>query len=136
MAESKEIEVHEAEKQELAESGAERTRAQQAFVPRVDIYETEQMVAVVADMPGVDAGSVDITLEQNVLTINGYVSEKRPEGYSLSYAEYRTGDFVRTFTLSNQIDQERIEAGVKDGVLRVHLPKVRPTSKKITVSAG
>jgi len=136
MAESKEIEVREAEKQELAESGAERTRAQRAFVPRVDIYETNDAIAVIADMPGVDAGSVDITLEQNVLTINGYVNEKRPEGYALAYAEYRTGDFVRSFTLSNQIDQDRIEAGVKDGVLRLHLPKVKPTSKKISVSGS
>jgi len=136
MAESKEIEVQEAEKQELAESVAERTRAQRAFVPRVDIYETNDAIAVIADMPGVDAGSVDITLEQNVLTINGYVNEKRPEGYALAYAEYRTGDFVRSFTLSNQIDQDRIEAGVKDGVLRLHLPKVKPTSKKIRVSGS
>ncbi len=136
MAESKEIEVQEAEKQELAESVAERTRAQRAFVPRVDIYETNDAIAVIADMPGVDAGSVDITLEQNVLTINGYVNEKRPEGYALAYAEYRTGDFVRSFTLSNQIDQDRIEAGVKDGVLRLHLPKVKPTSKKISVSGS
>jgi HSP20 family protein len=136
MTESKEIEATEAEKQELAESGAERTRAQRAFVPRVDIYETEQAIALVADMPGVDAGSVDISLEQNVLTITGYVTERRPEGYTLTYAEYRTGDYVRSFTLSNQIDQGRIRAAVKDGVLRLHLPKVQPTSTKITVTAG
>ncbi len=47
-----------------------------------------------------------------------------------------SGDFVRSFTLSNQIDQDRIEAGVKDGVLRLHLPKIKPTSKKIAVSGS
>ena len=136
MAETTEIQVQEAEKQELAETDAERIRAQRAFVPRVDIYETDEAIAVVADMPGVDAQSVDITLEQNVLTINGYVNETRPEGYTLAYAEYRTGDYVRSFTLSNRIDQSKIEAAVKDGVLRLHLPKMHPTSTKITVSAG
>ena len=136
MAESKEIQVQETEKQEVVESGAERTRAQRAFIPRVDIFETEDGIAVVADMPGVDAESVEISLEQSVLTINGYVEATRPEGYALAYAEYRTGDYVRSFTLSNQIDQGAIEATVKDGVLHLHLPKVKPTTKKITVAAG
>ncbi len=136
MADSQEIQVQEAEKQEVVESGVERTRAQRAFVPRVDIYETEDAIAVMADMPGVDAESLDISLEQNVLTINGLVDPTPPEGYALAYAEYRTGDYVRSFTLSNQIDQSAIEASIKDGVLRLHLPKVRPTTKKITVSAA
>jgi HSP20 family protein len=136
MAESTEIQAQEAEKQELVESGAERIRERRAFVPRVDIYETNDAMTVVADMPGVDADSLEISLEQNVLTINGYVSEAYPEDYMLAYAEYRTGDYVRSFTLSNQIDQSRIEAAVKDGVLRLHLPKIEPTTKKITVSAG
>jgi HSP20 family molecular chaperone IbpA len=136
MADSQEIQVQEAEKQEVVESGVERTRAQRAFVPRVDIYETEDAIAVMADMPGVDAESLDISLEQSVLTINGLVDPTAPEGYALAYAEYRTGDYVRSFTLSNQIDQSAIEASIKDGVLRLHLPKVRPTTKKITVSAA
>jgi HSP20 family protein len=136
MAESKEIQAQETEKQELVESGAERTRERRAFVPRVDIYETNDAIAVIADMPGVDADSLEISLEQSVLTISGYVNDPQPEGYALAYAEYRTGDYVRSFTLSNQIDQSKIEAKVKDGVLRLHLPKVEPTTKKISVSAG
>lgn len=136
MADTQEIQVQEAEKQEIDESGAERTRERRAFVPRVDIYETDSHINVVADMPGVGPESVDITLEKNVLTINGYVEPSHPEGYALAYAEYRVGDFTRSFSLSNQIDQEAIEATVKDGVLRLQLPKVEPTSKKISVSAG
>jgi HSP20 family protein len=136
MAESTEIQAQETEKQELVESGAERTRERRAFIPRVDIYETGEAIEVVADMPGVDADSLEISLEKSILTINGYVEEEQAEGYTLAYAEYRTGDYVRSFTLSNQIDQSKIEAKVKDGVLRLHLPKVEPTTKKIAVSAG
>jgi HSP20 family molecular chaperone IbpA len=134
MTETKEIQIQETEKQEIEESGAERTRSRRAFVPRVDIYETNDAIVMTADMPGVGPESVDITLEQGVLTINGYVEEERPEDYTLTYAEYGTGDYVRRFTLSNQIDQDAIEATVKDGVLRLYLPKVKPSTKKITVS--
>ncbi|MGC9469320.1 MAG: Hsp20/alpha crystallin family protein [Anaerolineae bacterium] len=136
MAQGEEIQVQETEKQELAEGSAERTRSRQAFVPRADIYETDEAIVVVADMPGVDADTVEITLEEGVLTINGYVEEAPPEGYTLAYAEYRTGDYVRSFRLSNQIDQQNIDARINDGVLRLQLPKVKPTSRKISVSAA
>jgi HSP20 family protein len=135
MAETNEIQIKETEKQEVEQSGAERTRERQAFVPRVDIYETDEAISVVADVPGVSPESVDITLEKNILTINGYVDDAQPEGYALAYAEYRVGDFSRSFSLSNQIDQEAIEATVKDGILRLHMPKVQPTSKRITVAS-
>ncbi|MGD1992343.1 MAG: Hsp20/alpha crystallin family protein [Anaerolineae bacterium] len=135
MAETRDIQVQETEKQEIAESGAERTRAGACFVPRVDIYEANDEIVVVADMPGVNEENIDITLEQNVLTINGYVSPQRPEDYSLAYAEYRVGDYQRRFTLSDQIDKDGIEATVKDGVLRLQLPKAKPATKKISVKA-
>ena len=136
MADTKEIQVQEAEKQEVLESDAERTVARRAFVPRVDIYETDSAINVIADMPGVSADSLDITLEQGVLTINGYVEEERPRDHALTYAEYRVGDYTRRFSVSNQIAQDRIDATVKDGVLRLHLPKVKPTTKRISVSVG
>ena len=133
---TRELQVQEVEKQEVPEIGAERTRARIVFVPRVDIYEANGDIVVVADMPGADETSVDITLEQNVLTINGYVKPEEPEDYSLAYAEYRVGDYQRRFTLSDQIDQDKIEATVKDGVLRLVLPKAEPTTKKIIVNVG
>jgi HSP20 family molecular chaperone IbpA len=136
MAETRDIQVQETEKQEIDESGAERTRAGACFVPRADIYETNEGIVVLADMPGVDEESIDITLEQNVLTINGYVASQRPEDYSLAYAEYRVGDYQRRFTVSDQIDKDNIEATMKDGVLRLHLPKAEPSTKKISVKAG
>lgn len=137
MAETtEEIKVQETEKQEVETSGVERTRARRAFVPRADIYETDDAIVVVADMPGVTPESVDITLEQDVLTINGFADEVRPEGYALAYAEYAVGDYVRSFTLSNQIDQSKIEARMTDGVLRLNLPKAQPTTRKIAITAG
>ena len=125
--ETKELEV---KKQELEETDAERTRDRRAFVPRTDIYETDQGIHLVVDMPGVDETNVDITLEKNVLTINGYVEPTFPEGYTLAYAEYDVGDYQRSFQLSNQIDLAKIDATIKDGVLRLYFPKIGPAQKK------
>jgi HSP20 family molecular chaperone IbpA len=130
------MEIQETQKQEVAESDAERTRSKTAFVPQADIYETNETIVVVADMPGVDEKSVDITLENDVLSINGYVEPRAPEGYDLAYAEYREGDYQRRFTISNQIDRDKIQATVKDGVLNLLLPKSQPTTKKIAVKSG
>ncbi len=137
MTEEKSLQVQEAEKREVAETGVERTRECPCFVPRADVYETGDAIFVMADMPGVDEGSVDITLEDNVLTINGFVDPEPPEGYGLAYAEYRVGDYMRAFTLSDQIERDGIEATVRDGVLRLVLPKVEEVKKrKIAITAG
>jgi HSP20 family molecular chaperone IbpA len=137
MTEEKALQVEDTEKREVAETGAERTRDRLAFIPRADVYETEEAITVVGDMPGVDETSLDITLENNVLSIDGYVEPMQPEGYSLAYAEYRVGDYQRAFTLSDQIDRDGIEAVVKDGVLRLYLPKVTEARKRrIAIKAG
>ena len=135
--ETKELQVQDTQKQEVTTmSEAERTRARKAYVPRADIYETSDNIVVVTDMPGIDENSVDITLEKNVLTISGYVEPEAPENLSLAFAEYEVGDYQRSFTLSNQIDQANIEATVKNGVLRLHLPKAGPAkARKIEVRA-
>jgi len=135
---TKELQTLEAEKQEVETvEGAERTRARRAYVPRVDIYETDNAIVLLTDMPGVDEDAIDITLEKNVLTINGLVEENNPDNYSLVYAEYQTGDFQRSFTLSNEIDRDKIEATVKNGVLRLYLPKAEPAkTRKITVKGS
>jgi HSP20 family protein len=112
----------------------ERTRQSRVYIPRADIYETHDDVVVIADIPGADEKSVDITLEKNVLTINAYPVKNQPEGYSLVYSEYGVGDYQRRFVISNEIDQAKIEASVKDGVLRLRLPKAGPAkTRKITV---
>ena len=125
-------------KQEVVtEDGVERTRSQRVYIPRTGIYEVDDAILLVANLPGVDESSVDITLEKNLLTIKGYVEAYAPEGYSLAYAEYEIGDYERSFTLSDEIDREHIEAEVRDGVLRLRLPKAEPVmAKKIAVKAG
>ena len=135
---TKELQTLEAEKQEVETvDGAERIRARRAYVPRVDIYETDDAIVLLTDMPGVDENSVDIMLEKNVLTVNGTVDVESPDNYSLSYAEYESGDYERSFNLSNEIDREKIEATVKHGVLRLHLPKAAPAkTRKITVKGS
>jgi HSP20 family protein len=137
MAEEQALQVQDTEKQEVDLAGAERTRDRLAFVPRADIYETGEGITIVADMPGVDKSSVDITLENNVLTIRGYVEPVEPEGRSLAYSEYRVGDYERAFSLSDQIDQDGIDALVKDGVLRMYLPKITEARRRaIAIRAG
>lgn len=120
-----------------APNGVERLSTRKTFMPRTDIYETPESVVVIADMPGVNEKSVDITLEQNVLTIVGTVTPVDPAGHGLSYAEYEIGDYQRVFTLSDDVDQEGISAVVKQGVLRLTLPKTVPAkAKKIAVKTA
>jgi len=125
------------EKEELEiTEGAERTREVRCFVPRADIYEIEDQVVIVADVPGAGEDSIDITIEKDVLTINAYIDSVDPESYSLTYAEYGSGDYQRSFKLSSEIDREKIEATIKDGVLRLFLPKApEAQTRKISVKA-
>ena len=125
-------------KQEVQPSGTvERTRPGRVYTPAVDIYETPDAVVLVADMPGVDQQSVDVTLDKGVLTIYGRVEPWQPEGHSLRYAEYGIGDYQRSFTISNEIAWDKIEGTVKDGVLRLTLPKAGPAqTKKIPVKGA
>lgn len=115
----------------------ERTRDRRVFVPQADIIANADHYFVVADIPGADEKSVEISLEKNVLTITATVEPNRPEGYSLGYAEYGIGDYQRSFVLSDEIDRSKIEAIVRNGVLYLHLPKAEEAqARKITVKAG
>ena len=134
----KDLQVQDVEKQEVAQiDGTERTRARTAFVPKVDIYEVAEDIFVVADMPGVDEQAIEITIEKNALTIDGYVEPENSDTYNLAYAEYEVGDYHRRFTLSNEIDRDKIEATIKDGVLRLRLPKSEGAkARKISVKTA
>ncbi|HOW56241.1 MAG TPA: Hsp20/alpha crystallin family protein, partial [Syntrophorhabdaceae bacterium] len=90
-----------------------------------------------ADMPGVNEDSIDVTLEDNILTIYGRVKWEIPEKMKLTHAEYGIGDYQRIFTISGEIDREKIRATVKNGVLRLVMPKNDTTRmRKINVRAG
>jgi HSP20 family protein len=113
---------------------AEQTRPGPIFTPAVDIFETEKEITLLADIPGVKAGDLDIDLHENVLSLDGDV--KSPEGADEVdvFKEYRTGKYYRQFTLSQVIDQSKIKAELKDGVLCLKLPKVEAaTPRKIAV---
>lgn len=126
------------QKQEARDiTGAERTRTRRVYTPKVDIYETDDVVVLLTDMPGVSEEDVDITLEKNVLTISGYVGDVEREGYGLAYREYGEGNYERTFALSDEVDRNKIEASMKDGVLKLTLPKAEEMkTRKITVKSA
>jgi HSP20 family protein len=116
---------------------AEQTRPGLVFMPSVDIYETDKEMMLLADMPGVKADDLNIDLDENVLTLDGDV--QAPEGADEAdvLREFRTGKYQRQFTLSQVIDQAKIEAELKDGVLRLRLPKVEAaTPRKIAVKGS
>lgn len=109
------------QKQELA--GAESTRPGHVFTPAVDIFETEAAITVLADMPGVRADGLDIDVRENVLTIEGRVMHEPRRDERVVLREYETGSFRREFRITNLIDQEKIDATLSNGVLRLTLPK-------------
>jgi HSP20 family molecular chaperone IbpA len=115
----------------------ERVRPGRVFTPRVDIAETEQALWVWADMPGVNESSVEVSLENDLLSIEGHVSADDYESLEPVYTEYNVGNFVRSFRLSSEIDLGRIRAKMTHGVLELELPKTeRAQPRRIEIQAG
>jgi len=134
---AKNDQVMEVQKQEEAPAEEmERTRSRRTFVPRADIFETDKEIYVLADIPGANEKTVDITLEKNVLSITAFVEPTIPSGFEVAYAEYEEGDYQRSFRLSDEIDRDKIEAVVNSGVLRLRLPKAQEAkAKKIAIQS-
>ncbi len=126
-----------AKEKEAVTTSAEQTVPGPVFTPLVDIFETEKALTVVADMPGVKPEDLSIDLRENVLSFVGDVAAPEGDGEQDVYREYRTGRYAREFRLGELIDQGKIDAEIKEGVLRLTLPKVeKATPRKITVKAG
>jgi len=124
------------EKQEVA-TPVEQSKPGVVFSPLVDIFETEGKITVLADLPGVKPEDLKIDLRDSVLTISGDVAQFEGAGERPLLSEYEVGKYLRQFTLSEVIDQERIDAQLKDGVLRLSLPKVEKAKPRtIQVTAG
>lgn len=120
------------EKQEARE---EVTRAGRTYVPQVDIYETKDGLWLWADMPGVDEQSLNVHLDDGVLTIEGQVDLKQYENVTPLYTEYNVGNYARRFTLSNDVDSDRIVARMQNGVLALEIPKSeRAKPRRIAVT--
>ena len=112
------------DKQELV-SKDEKTVPGRYYVPSADIYETDEALCVVMEMPGVEKKNIDVALENDVLRIDGRIDFSKYEGMEPVYTEYNVGHYTRSFTLSNKIDQEKISAQLDDGVLTLTLPKAK-----------
>ena len=131
---TKEMELQD---QELVHEEAERTRECRCFVPRTDIYEAGDDIILALDMPGINENAFEITLEKDILNVKGYVEVEDPDDYTLTLSEYETGDYERSFRVSDAIAKDKIEAVYKDGVLRLTLPKAEQAkARKIAVKVS
>jgi len=110
-------------KREL-EKKEETTIPARIFLPTADIYETEDALSVILEMPGVEKNNVDVRVEDGVLKVEGRLDFSKYQGLQPLYTEYNVGHYFRSFQLSSKIDHNRIEAELKDGVLALTLPKV------------
>ena len=121
MASRQELQVQKKREQETRE---ESTIPARVFVPSADIYETQDALTVILEMPGVEKNNVDVRVEDGVLSVLGKLDLSKYQGLQPLYIEYNVGHYSRSFQLSSKVDQNKIAAELKDGVLSLTLPKV------------
>jgi len=132
MSDTQELQIQ--QKREV-EKKTEGTTPGRLFVPVTDIFETPEALTVVLEMPGVDRDSIEANVENNVVTIRGRIDFSKYEGMQPVYTEYIVGHYVRSFEISNQYDQSKISAQMKDGVVTIVLPKAEHTKpRRIQIS--
>jgi len=113
----------------------ESTIPARRYLPVTDIFETDQALTVILEMPGVSRDSITVKTENDVLTIEGRVDYGTYEGLQPLYIEYNVGDYLRSFQISREIDQSKISAELKDGVMTLVLPKAEKAKpRKIPVN--
>lgn len=120
MAGQQELQVQ--QKREV-EKAQEATRPTRAFLANADIFETEDALTVVLEMPGVDRDNIDVSVENGLLTVEGKINVNKYEGLRPLYSEYNIGPYRRSFRISNRVDQDKIRAEMRDGVITLVLPK-------------
>jgi HSP20 family molecular chaperone IbpA len=132
MVQEQELQVQ--QKREVQQK-QESTISSRRFMPVTDIFETDQALSLIVEMPGVKKENVDVQVENDVLTISGRIDFSNYEGLQPVYTEYNVGDYARSFQLSSKVDQWKIEAQLKDGVMTLVLPKAEKAKpRKIAVS--
>ena len=132
MAGQQELQVQ--QKREV-EKAQEPTMPTRAFLPTTDIFETEDALTLVLEMPGVDRGNIDVSVENGVLTVEGRINFDKYEGLQPVYSEYNVGPYRRSFRISSRIDQDKIKAEIRDGVITLVLPKAEEAKpRRIEVS--
>ena len=136
MAEKDTKELSVKEKEE-ATVHTEHTKPGPVFTPAVDIFENDNELVLLADLPGVGTENLTIDLRDNTLTLTGEIEGNGDSGENAVVVEYGVGKYYRRFSLSEKIDQEGIDAKLADGILRLTLPKVgRAVPRTITVNAA
>ena len=111
-------------------------RMLETFTPPIDIHEVPEGLVLEADLPGANEQNLSIQLEDNVLSLYAQIDSPAPEGARLVHEEYRLGDYRRSFILSDEVDRERISAELKNGVLRLFLPKSqRSRTRRIEIKS-
>ena len=108
----------------------EKTKPGKFYMPDTDIYETDEALVVVMDMPGVEKKNIDIKVEKNVLSVEGQIDFAKYENLKPVYTEYNVGHFSRSFSISQDIDSAAISANVEDGVLTLRLPRVKEAAPR------
>ena len=132
MSDAQEVSVR--EKQEVTKE-EERTVPGRYYTPPTDIYETEDALTVVMEIPGADREHVNVSLDNNTLRVEARIDVANYQGMEPVYTEYGVGNYVRTFELSNRVDRDHINAEVADGVLTLTLPKVKEAqARRIPIS--
>jgi HSP20 family protein len=116
-------ETRDVSKQEAGSAQDLKQQEQQAILPAVDIFENESGITVQADMPGVSKDRLDVHIDSDTLSIEGRAVIPMPEGMDALHADIRSTHYQRSFSLSRELDTDRIEAGLKDGVLTLRIPK-------------
>jgi len=107
---------------------------QAAYNPPIDIHEGPEGLTLEADLPGATEENLFIQLEDNVLSLHARIQSPVPEAARLLHEEYRVGDYYRSFILSDEVDRDRIAAELKNGVLRLSLPKAdRARTRRIEI---
>jgi HSP20 family molecular chaperone IbpA len=101
------------------------------FVPTADIYETQDALTVILEMPGVEKSNVNVRVEEGLLHVEGRLDLNKYEGLQPLHTEYNVGHYARSFQLSSKIDQTKIAAALNDGVLSLTLPKIEEAKPRV-----
>jgi HSP20 family molecular chaperone IbpA len=117
------------------EKKQETTVSWRTYLPVTDIFETDQALTVVLEMPGVGKDAVEVSVDDDILTIDGRIDYSKYEGLQPVYTEYNVGHYTRSFQLSSKIEQGNISAELKDGVMTLVLPKAEKAQpRKIKIN--
>jgi HSP20 family molecular chaperone IbpA len=132
MADQQQLQVQ--QKREV-EKAQEPTTPMRAFVPTTDIFETEDTLTVVLEMPGVDRDHIDVSVENGLVTVEGRIDFGKYEGLQPVYSEYNIGPYRRSFRISSRVEQDKISAEMRDRVITLVLPKAEEAKpRRIKVS--